>query len=93
QEIDVSAKAGDDIEELATYINGQQDSVKASVTEDGKLQMFTGNNKVEGEVAFSGSLAGELGMQSGKDVTVDTIDVTSVGGAQESVAVIDAALK
>ncbi|MEZ9465073.1 flagellin hook IN motif-containing protein, partial [Vibrio splendidus] len=32
QEIDVSAKAGDDIEELATYINGQQDSVKASVT-------------------------------------------------------------
>ncbi len=50
-------------------------------------------NKAEGEVAFSGSLAGELGMQPGKDVTVDTIDVTSVGGAQESVAVIDAALK
>ncbi|UPR29383.1 flagellin [Vibrio crassostreae] len=93
QEIDISAKAGDDIEELATYINGQQDSVKASVTEDGKLQMFTGNNKVEGEVGFSGGLAGELGIQAGKDVTVDTIDVTSVGGAQESVAVIDAALK
>jgi flagellin len=93
QEIDVSAKAGDDIEELATYINGQQDSVKASVTEDGKLQMFAGNNKVEGNVDFSGSLASELGMQAGKEVTVDTIDVTSVGGAQESVAVIDAALK
>ncbi|MEZ8882697.1 flagellin [Vibrio sp. 10N.261.51.A7] len=93
QEIDVSAKAGDDIEELATYINGQQDSVKASVTEDGKLQMFTGNNKVSGDVSFSGGLAGELGIQAGKDVTVDTIDVTSVGGAQESVAVIDAALK
>ncbi|MFA0609604.1 flagellin, partial [Vibrio sp. 10N.222.49.B4] len=28
-----------------------------------------------------------------KQVTVDSIDVTSVGGAQESVAVIDAALK
>ncbi|EGQ8447581.1 TPA: flagellin, partial [Vibrio alginolyticus] len=28
-----------------------------------------------------------------KKVTVDTIDVTSVGGAQESVAIIDAALK
>ena len=92
QEIDVSARAGDDIEELATYINGQQDSVKASVTEDGKLQMFTANNKVEGNVDFSGSLADELGMQAGKDVTVDTIDVTSVGGAQESIAVIDAAL-
>ncbi|MEZ9578592.1 MULTISPECIES: flagellin [unclassified Vibrio] len=93
QEIDISAKAGDDIEELATYINGQQDSVKASVTEDGKLQMFTGNNKVSGDVSFSGGLAGELGIQAGKDVTVDTIDVTSVGGAQESVAIIDAALK
>ncbi|WP_373959184.1 flagellin [Vibrio gigantis] len=93
QEIDISAKAGDDIEELATYINGQQDSVKASVTEEGKLQMFAGNNKVEGNVDFSGSLAGELGMQAGKEVTVDTIDVTSVGGAQESVAIIDAALK
>ncbi|MDA0151491.1 flagellin, partial [Vibrio sp. Makdt] len=44
-------------------------------------------------VSFSGGLAGELGIQAGKDVTVDTIDVTSVGGAQESVAVIDAALK
>ncbi|WP_215404422.1 flagellin [Vibrio gigantis] len=93
QEIDISAKAGDDIEELATYINGQQDSVKASVTEEGKLQMFAGNNKVEGSVDFSGSLTGELGMQAGKEVTVDTIDVTSVGGAQESVAIIDAALK
>ncbi|UPR52916.1 flagellin [Vibrio cyclitrophicus] len=93
QEVDISAKSGDDIEELATYINGQQDSVKASVTEDGKLQMFAGNNKVEGSVEFSGALAGELGMQAGKEVTVDTIDVTSVGGAQESVAVIDAALK
>ncbi|CDT07969.1 MULTISPECIES: flagellin [Vibrio] len=93
QEVDISAKAGDDIEELATYINGQQDSVKASVTEDGKLQMFAGNNKVEGSVEFSGALAGELGMQAGKEVTVDTIDVTSVGGAQESVAIIDAALK
>ncbi|UTT85278.1 flagellin [Vibrio pelagius] len=93
QEININAKAGDDIEELATYINGQQDSVKASVTEDGKLQMFAGNNKVEGKVDFSGGLAGELGIQGGKEVTVDTIDVTSVGGAQESVAIIDAALK
>ncbi|KAB0290324.1 flagellin [Vibrio fortis] len=93
QEIDINAKAGDDIEELATYINGQQDSVKASVTEDGKLQMFAGNNKVDGNVDFSGGLAGELGIQGGKEVTVDTIDVTSVGGAQESVAIIDAALK
>ncbi|MBW3696358.1 flagellin [Vibrio sp. T187] len=93
QEIQINAKAGDDIEELATYINGQQDLVKASVNEDGQLQMFAGNNKVDGEVSFSGGLAGELGMQDGKQVTVDSINVTSVGGAQESVAIIDTALK
>ncbi|MCA0934610.1 flagellin [Vibrio alginolyticus] len=93
QEITINAKAGDDIEELATYINGQTDLVNASVDQEGKLQLFAGNNKVEGEVSFSGSLSGELGLGDGKKVTVDTIDVTSVGGAQESVAIIDAALK
>ncbi|ELS3716800.1 flagellin [Vibrio fluvialis] len=91
--IEINAKAGDDIEELATYINGQTDMVKASVDEDGKLQLFTDNNKVDGNASFGGSLAGELGMQEGKGITVDTIDVTSVGGAQQSVAVVDAALK
>ncbi|HHC6464352.1 TPA: flagellin, partial [Vibrio parahaemolyticus] len=94
QEININAKVGDDIEELATYINGQTDLVKASVDQDGKLQIFAGNNKVEGEVSFSGGLSGELGLgDDKKNVTVDTIDVTSVGGAQESVAIIDAALK
>ncbi|MHC6528023.1 flagellin [Vibrio sp. V39_P1S14PM300] len=93
QSISISAKAGDDIEELATYINGQTDLVKASVNEDGQLQVFAGTNKVDGAVAFSGGLAGELSMGAAQAVTVDTIDVTSVGGAQESVAIIDSALK
>ncbi|CAM2788345.1 MULTISPECIES: flagellin [Vibrio] len=95
QTISISAKTGDDIEELATYINGQTDTVKASVSEDGKLQVFAGTDKLDGEVAFGGSLAGELGLGSaeGKAVTVNSIDVTSVGGAQESVAIIDSALK
>ncbi|CAM2747967.1 flagellin [Vibrio mytili] len=93
QEITINAKQGDDIEELATYINGQTDLVKASVDQDGKLQIFAGNNKVDGEVSLSGGLAGELGFGDGQEVTVNTIDVTSVGGAQESVAIIDAALK
>ncbi|PWI35118.1 flagellin [Vibrio albus] len=93
QEITVNAKAGDDIEELATYINGQQDLVKASINEDGQLQVFAGNNNVQGDVSFSGGLAGELGMSGAQAVTVDDIDVTSVGGAQESVAIVDAALK
>ncbi|OLQ89212.1 flagellin [Vibrio ponticus] len=91
--ISIQAKAGDDIEELATYINGQTDKVTASVDEEGRLQVFAGTNKVDGAVSFAGSLSGELGMDAGKAVTVDTIDVTSVGGAQESVAIIDSALK
>ncbi|SDG69980.1 flagellin [Vibrio xiamenensis] len=91
--ISINAKAGDDIEELATYINGQTDMVKASVDEDGKLQLFTDSNKVDGTATFGGSLAGELGIGEGSAVTVDTLDVTSVGGAQQSVAVVDAALK
>ncbi|WP_136482372.1 flagellin [Vibrio sp. H11] len=93
QTISINAKEGDDIEELATYINGQTDMVKASVDEEGRLQLFADNNKVTGPVSFGGSLAGELGMQDGQALTVDTIDVTSVGGAQQSVAVVDAALK
>ncbi|MCG9683578.1 flagellin [Vibrio sp. Isolate23] len=93
QTININAKEGDDIEELATYINGQTDMVKASVDEEGQLQVFAGTDKVEGEVSFGGGLAGELSMGQGQAVTVDSIDVTSVGGAQESVAIIDSALK
>lgn len=93
QQIDITAKAGDDIEELATYINGQTDMVKASVDEEGKLQIFAGTDKVDGAVTFGGGLGGELSMGASQAVTVDTIDVTSVGGAQESVAIIDSALK
>jgi flagellin len=93
QTININAKEGDDIEELATYINGQTDMVKASVDQDGQLQVFAGTDKVEGAVSFGGGLAGELSMGQGQAVTVDTIDVTSVGGAQESVAIIDSALK
>ncbi len=93
QTFSITAKEGDDIEELATYINGQTDMVKASVNEEGKLQVFAGNNKVAGDVEFTGSLSSDLGLAKSGNVTVDTIDVTSVGGAQESVAIVDAALK
>ena len=40
QTIDIKAKAGDDIEELATYINGKTDQVSASVNDEGQLQVF-----------------------------------------------------
>ncbi|WP_159738181.1 flagellin [Vibrio atypicus] len=93
QNVELNAKVGDDIEELATYINGQTDLVKASVNEDGQLQLFSDNNTVEGVATFGGSLAGDLDIGDAQAVTVDTIDVRSVGGAQESVAIVDAALK
>ncbi len=93
RELTINAKEGDDIEELATYINGQQDLVSASVDEDGKLQIFAGSNNVNSDVAFGGSLAGELGIGAAKKETVDNIDVTSVGGSQQAVAVIDSAMK
>lgn len=78
QTFSITAKEGDDVEELATYINGQTDMVKASVTEEGKLQVFAGNNKVAGDVEFSGSLTSDLGLAKSGNVTVDSIDVTSV---------------
>ncbi len=93
QKLTINAKQGDDLEQLATYINGQSDDVKASVGEDGKLQVFASSQKVTSEVEFSGNLAGEIGFGDAKDVTVQDIDVTSVAGSQEAVAVIDGALK
>ncbi|CAH8217222.1 flagellin [Vibrio aestuarianus] len=96
QTIAITAKEGDDIEQLATYINGQTDMVKASVDEDGKLQVFADGNDIDtSSIAFSGSLATELGLDTPttKDVTVNNIDVRTVGGSQESVAILDAALK
>lgn len=93
--VDINAKPGDDIEELATYINGQTEAVKASVDEDGKLQLFMPESGIRGNLNISGSLAGELGLNGGpgKKTTVNDIDITTVGGSQNAVGVLDAALK
>ncbi|NOH70447.1 flagellin [Vibrio pectenicida] len=93
QTVTINTKVGDDIEEVATYINGQTELVGASVDEAGKLQIFAGTDKVVGDVSFSGGLAGDLNMGPREAVTVDTIDVTTAGGAQQSVAIVDSALK
>ncbi len=97
QEIRIEAKAGDDIEELATYINGQTDKVRASVNEEGQLQLLMSHKdaiKYPGPT-FSGGLADEL--ELGKYVTVnrtvDSIDISTVGGAQMAVGILDDALK
>ncbi|MGR2995714.1 flagellin [Vibrio vulnificus] len=93
KEITVNAKAGDDLEELATYINGQNNDVKASVGEGGKLQLFASNQRVEGEVEFGGGLASELNIGDATKTNVSNIDVTTVAGSQEAVSIIDGALK
>ncbi|WP_315897590.1 flagellin hook IN motif-containing protein, partial [Vibrio cyclitrophicus] len=59
--LDINTKAGDDIEELATYINGQSDLVNASVTDEGRLQLFVAEPDLEGAMWISGGLASELG--------------------------------
>ncbi|EGU48239.1 flagellin [Vibrio ichthyoenteri ATCC 700023] len=89
----INAKAGDDIEQLATYINGQSNDIKASVGEDGKMQLFAATNQVSSEVTVAGALGSELGFEAAKDVTVADVDVSTVAGSQMAVSVIDSALK
>ncbi|UUM29854.1 flagellin [Vibrio japonicus] len=93
ENIQIKAKEGDDIEELATYINGQTDKVSASVNEHGQLQLFMAGNETSGTVSFSGSLADQLQMSLAGYEAVDNVDISDVGGAQRAVSVIDTALK
>nr|WP_211091949.1 flagellin [Vibrio agarilyticus] len=92
----IEAKAGDDIEELATYINGQTDDFSASVNEHGQLQLYLGQDDLHGATLprFSGALADELGLSQGKVTqhTVNSVSIGSVGQAQNAVAVLDTAL-
>ncbi|MGF1758335.1 flagellin [Photobacterium sagamiensis] len=103
----VQMKEGDDIEELATKINGRVDGVNASVAtitekdangndvEKLALQVVSDSDtaiKFEG-----GKTTAALGMADAAagagGASVQKIDVTSVGGSQEAVAVLDNALK
>ncbi|MBB1312880.1 flagellin [Aliivibrio sp. SR45-2] len=93
QKINIAAKSGDDIEELATYINGQTNELSASVTEKGILQVFMSGETISSPLTFSGSLANELKMGGESDDTVASMNLTTVGGAQRSIDVIDAALQ
>lgn len=91
QNISINAKAGDDIEEVATYINGQSNAINASVTGDGKLQVFAAAEATD--IEFGGSLSNELGMGNKVTDTVKSIDVTTVGGSQKAVAILDSAME
>ncbi|MGL6258086.1 flagellin [Vibrio sp. WXL210] len=89
----IEAKEGDDIEQLATYINGQTDALSASVDEDGFLQVYIAGSETSGTISFAGGLASELHMVATGYQAVDDLDIRSVGGAQQAVAVLDTALQ
>ncbi|MEZ8143467.1 flagellin [Enterovibrio norvegicus FF-33] len=94
--LSIDTKAGDDIEEVATFINGQSDEmVTASVDDDGQLQIFVAEEKLQGNVTFGGALATSLGLVTGAGaaITAQDIDVSDVGGAQMSVGIIDSAMQ
>lgn len=91
--INIHAKEGDDVEELATYINGQTDELSASVNEDGQLQIFMAGKETSGTLSFSGSLAEELQMDLKGYESVNDLDIRSAGGAQRAVSVLDTALQ
>lgn len=93
EQIHIHAKQGDDIEQLATYINGQTDKVSASVNDKGQLQLYMAGKETAGTLSFSGNLADELQMNLKGYEAVDNLDITSVGDAQRAVSVLDTALK
>ncbi|MBL4830782.1 MAG: flagellin [Aliivibrio sp.] len=92
-ELSIKAKQGDDIEQVATYINGQTHLINASVSEKGELQIVSSNADVKGDISFGGSLSSELGLAQGKAETVKDVNVSTVGGSQKAVAIIDSALQ
>ncbi|MGR5301873.1 flagellin [Vibrio alfacsensis] len=89
----IMLKLGDRIEQVATYINAQQSAVSVSVTEDNELQFFSSTLNTPEGLKLTGSLADELDVSSGVLVTMDDINMSTVGGAQLSIGVIDAAIK
>ena len=92
QALDVRLKEGDDIYQVATYINGQQDVVRASVNEDHQLQLFTAHADAPQGFDISGSAANTFNFGDTQAISLDDVDMTTVGGAQVGVAVIDASL-
>ena len=91
--ITLQAQQGDRLQDVADYINGQSDDVKAFIGEGAKLQIFAPTQIVVGEITVGGILGTELGFGGARDVTVADIDVTPTGGDQQAIAVLDAALK
>ncbi|HCG8633505.1 flagellin [Vibrio parahaemolyticus] len=89
----LTLKVGDNLEEVTTYINAQQSVVDASVTQDHQLQFFTSTLNAPEGVTWKGNFVDEMDIGSGELVTVDDLDMSTVGGAQLAIGVVDAAIK
>ncbi|OQT96704.1 flagellin [Vibrio parahaemolyticus] len=89
----LTLKVGDNLEEVATYINAQQSVVDASVTQDHQLQFFTSTLNAPEGITWKGNFSDEMDIGSGELVTVDDLDMSTVGGAQLAIGVVDAAIK
>ncbi|TON25215.1 flagellin [Vibrio parahaemolyticus] len=89
----LTLKVGDNLEEVATYINAQQSVVDASVTQDHQLQFFTSTLNAPEGVTWKGNFADEMDIGFGELVTVDDLEMSTVGGAQLAIGVVDAAIK
>ncbi|ELB2038512.1 flagellin [Vibrio parahaemolyticus] len=89
----LTLKVGDNLEEVATYINAQQSVVDASVTQDHQLQFFTSTLNAPEGITWKGNFADEMDIGSGELVTVGDLDMSTVGGAQLAIGVVDAAIK
>ncbi|EPM7950433.1 flagellin [Vibrio parahaemolyticus] len=89
----LTLKVGDNLEEVATYINAQQSVVDASVTQDHQLQFFTSTLNAPEGITWKGNFADEMDIGSGELVTVDDLDMSTIGGAQLAISVVDAAIK
>ncbi len=89
----LSLKAGDDIEQVATYINGQVPEISASIDQNGHLQITRTANEGAGAMTLRGSFIGELGSAIWQEESVNDIDISSVGGAQRAISILDNAMK
>ncbi|MDN3613549.1 flagellin [Vibrio gallaecicus] len=93
EQLDIRLKTGDDVHQVASYINGQQDVMKASVTEDFELQFFASTKLAPEGFEVSGSFANSLAIGDTEPIGLDDLDLSNVGDAQLGIAVVDASLK
>lgn len=94
QTVDIKANEGDSIQEVATSINGRTDFLQASITEDNELQIVANKDMENRNLSFSGSIASATKIDSAdqKMESIEDVDVTTIGGAQKAVSIIDQGL-